>query len=250
MKRVAEREGRADELLGRPGRRGRGAGPQAAPAYLQIAKVYERLGRKDDALAALLAARRVSPNEPLVLSELAGIYETQGRYEELADVLLAWVGSINDESELVAINLRLAALYEEDLKRDAGRHRALPGHPRAHPRPRRRARGPGQALLPACRTGRAWSSVFDAEIAAAEDAQAEGRAACTRRPRCSRSGWAGRRRPSRATTHCLQLQPGYLPAQKALVRLYEQPGPLRRAGGACTSRICSRPPTAISSSPR
>ena len=110
-------------------------GAQAAPTYLQIAKVYERLGRKDDALTALLAARRVNPNEPLVLSELASIYESQGRFQELADVLLTWVGSINDESELVAINLRLAALYEEDLKREAdaiARYQAIiarvPGH--------------------------------------------------------------------------------------------------------------------------
>lgn len=222
MKRLAEREGRADELLAALAAEAHVLGTQATPAYLQIAKVYERMGRKDDALAALLAARRVTPNEPLVLSELAGIYETQGRYEELADVLLAWVGSINDENELIAINLRLAALYEEDLKRDqdaVSRYQAIlsriPGH------------GPALAGLGKLyhRMGN-WEglvSVFDAEIAAAEDARSKAgrmyKAAEVLEEKLGRQEDA----ISRYNT-CLQLQPGYLPAQKALSRLFERQG--------------------------
>ncbi len=222
MKRVAEREGRTDELLSALAAEAHVLGTQATPAYLQIAKVYERLGHKDDALAALLAARRVTPHEPLVLSELAGIYETQGRYEELADVLLAWVGSISDESELVAINLRLAALYEEDLQRqqDAlARYQAIlariPGHASA-------LAGLGK-LYHRLQNWEGLVSVFDAEIAAAEDPKQKAarmyKAAEVLEERLGRQEDAITRYNA-----CLQLQPGYLPAQKALSRLYERQG--------------------------
>ncbi len=222
MKRLAEREGRTDELLAALAAEAHVLGAQATPAYLQIAKVYERMGRKDDALAALLAARRVTPNEPLVLSELAGIYETQGRCEELSDVLQAWVGSINDESELVAINLRLAALYEEDLKREQDavlRYQAIlsriPGH------------GPALAglgkLYHRLQNWEGLVGVFDAEIAAAEDARQKAarmyKAAEVLEERLGRQEDAISRYNA-----CLQLQPGYLPAQKALSRLYERQG--------------------------
>ncbi|MCP3144521.1 tetratricopeptide repeat protein [Pyxidicoccus xibeiensis] len=222
MKRVAERDGRTDELLAALTAEAGALGAQAAPAYLQIAKVYERAGRNDDALAALLAARNVSPNEPLVLSELAGIYETQGRYEELADVLLARVGSLNDESELVATNLRLAALYEETLKREAdaaARYQAIvariPGHAAA-------LAGLGK-LYYRMQNWEGLVSVFDAEVAAAEDAKQKAarmyKAAEILEERLGRQEDA----ITRYNT-CLQLQPGYLPAQKALTRLYERQG--------------------------
>jgi tetratricopeptide (TPR) repeat protein len=222
IKRVAEREGRTDELLAALAAEAHVLGTQATPAYLQIAKVYERLGRKDDALAALLAARRVTPNEPLVLSELAGIYETQGRYEELADVLLALLSSINDESELVAINLRLAALYEEDLKREQdaiARYQAIlsriPGHAAA-------LGGLGK-LYYRLQNWEGLVSVFDAEIAASEDPKQKAarmyKAAEVLEERLGRQEDAISRYNA-----CLQVQPGYLPAQKALSRLYERQG--------------------------
>ncbi|QSQ26802.1 tetratricopeptide repeat protein [Pyxidicoccus parkwayensis] len=222
MKRLSEREGRTDELLEVLTAEAAALGPQAAPAYLQIAKVCERADRKGEALAALLDARSVAPNEPLVLSELAGIYETQGRYEELADVLLARVGSLNDESELVATNLRLAALYEETLKREAdaaARYQAIvariPGHAAA-------LAGLGK-LNYRMQNWEGLVSVFDAEVAAAEDAKQKAarmyKAAEILEERLGRQEDA----ITRYNT-CLQLQPGYLPAQKALTRLYERQG--------------------------
>lgn len=222
MKRLAERAGRTDELLDVLAAEATALGPRAAPAYLQIAKVCERAGRKEEALAALLDARGVAPSEPLVLSELAGIYEAQGRYEELADVLLARVGSLNDESELVATNLRLAALYEETLKREAdaaARYQAIvariPGHAAA-------LAGLGK-LYYRMQNWEGLVSVFDAEVAAAEDAKQKAarmyKAAEILEERLGRQEDA----ISRYNT-CLQLQPGYLPAQKALTRLYERQG--------------------------
>ncbi|WP_408890197.1 Adventurous gliding motility protein K [Myxococcus faecalis] len=222
LKRAAEREGHTEELLEALTAEATLLGPQAAPAYLQIAKVHERMGQKGEALAALLDGRHAAPNDPLILSELAGIYETQGRFEELADVLLARVGSLNDESELVATNLRLAALYEEVLKREAdaaARYQAIvariPGHAAA-------LAGLGK-LYYRMQNWEGLVSVFDAEVAAAEDAKQKAarmyKAAEILEERLGRQEDAISRYNA-----CLQLQPGYLPAQKALTRLYERQG--------------------------
>ncbi len=119
MKRVAQRESSPEDELAALAAEAEGQGAHAAPTFLQISKAYERLGRPEDALAALTAARRVAPEDPLVLSELARIFEGRERHEELADVIATWVKSITDESESIALNLRLASLYEEQLKRDA-----------------------------------------------------------------------------------------------------------------------------------
>lgn len=218
--RISERDGHTDQLLAALAAEADLLGAQAAPTYLRLAKVYEKLKRQEDALSALLAARRVSPKEPLVLSELAQIYETQGRHEDLADVLLSWAQSVSDESELVALNLRLAALYEENLKRDdaaIARYRAIletvPGHQAA-------LGGLGKLYYRL----QAWDElvrVYDSEIAALEDPRQQAarmfKAAEILEERLSqREDAIGR------YNRCLQLQPGYLPAQKALIRLYEK----------------------------
>ncbi|MFZ5443233.1 MAG: tetratricopeptide repeat protein [Myxococcota bacterium] len=222
MKRVAHRDGTVDEELAALAAEAESQGPAAAPTFLQISKAYERLGRPEDALSALLAARRVSPNDPLILSELARIYEHQSRFDELADVLLAWVGgNVVEESEFVAINLRLAALYEQH-QRDVdavGRYHAIlnrvPGHAGA-------LAGLGKLHYRA----QNWQGLLDtyeAEAAAlADPRQRAGRvykAAETLEERLGRVDDA----IGRYNT-CLQLSPGYLPAQKALIRLYEKLG--------------------------
>lgn len=221
MKRVAHRDGTVDEELAALAAEAESQGPAAAPTFLQISKAYERLGRPEDALSALLAARRVSPNDPLILSELARIYEHQSRFDELADVLLAWVGGNTEESEFVAINLRLAALYEQQ-QRDVdavGRYHAIlnrvPGHAGA-------LAGLGKLHYRA----QNWQGLLDtyeAEAAAIDDPrQKAGRvykAAETLEERLGKVDDAIVRYNT-----CLQLSPGYLPAQKALIRLYEKLG--------------------------
>lgn len=222
IKRVAHREGTPDEELSALAAEAEGLGPMAAPTFLQIAKAYERLGRPEDALAALLAARRVSPGDPLVLSELARIYEGQGRFAELADVLLAWVGANSDEADDVAINLRLAALYEEQLKRDAdaeARYRAIltraPGNASA-------LAGLGKLFYRA----QNWAGLvetYEAEAAATDDQR-------QRAARLYKAGETLEERLDRVDDaivrydQCLSLSPGFLPAQKALIRLYEKLG--------------------------
>jgi tetratricopeptide (TPR) repeat protein len=221
MKRVAQREGTVDEELAALAAEAEGQGASAAPTFLQIAKAYERLGRPEDALAALLAARRVSPNDPLILSELARIYEAQSRFEELADVLATWSGHSADEAEFVGINQRLASLYEQ-LKRDGdavssyhailarvpGHAGALAGLGRLHYRAQN-----WQGLL----------ETYEAEAAATDDPrQKAGRVYKAAETLEERLGLVDEA-VARYNT-CLQLSPGYLPAQKALIRLYEKLG--------------------------
>lgn len=221
IKRVAQREGTVDEELAALAAEAEGQGPGAAPTFLQIAKAYERLDRPEDALAALLAARRVSPNEPLVLAELARIYEARGRFEELAAVLLAWVSTNNDQSEFVAINLRLASLYEE-LKREPdaiARYRAIlervPGHA-----------GSLAGLGKLSYRLQNWAGLveaYDAEAAASDDPR-------TRAGRLYKAGETLEERLGKIDdalaryTQALTFAPGYLPATKALTRLYEKLG--------------------------
>ncbi|MEW5739040.1 MAG: tetratricopeptide repeat protein [Myxococcota bacterium] len=219
IKRVAQREGTVDEELAALAAQAESQGSSAAPTFLQISKTYERLGRPEDALAALLAARRVSPNDPLVLSELARIYEAEGRLEELAEVLLAWVNVNTEESEFVAINLRLAALFEQ-LNRDAdaaGRYHAILN----------RVSGHSGALAGLGRLhyrAQNWQGLYEtceAEAAATDDPKQKAarlyKAAETLEERLNKVEEAIAR-----YNQCLQLSPGFLPAQKALTRLYEK----------------------------
>lgn len=222
IKRVASRTGAHDELLTALAVEAELAGRDAAPIFMQISSVYESLGRRDDALAALQAARRISPTDPLVLSELAQIFEAHNRFDELADILLAWATCATDEAEVVAINLRLAGLYEETLKRETDaitRYQAIlsriPGHSQA-------LAGLGKLYY----RNQDWAGLlatYDAELAALEDPRQKAarmyKAAEVLEERLGRQEEAIAR-----YGQCLQLSPGYLPAQKALTRLFERQG--------------------------
>ena len=181
-----------------------------------------------------------------MLSELARIYEAQGRYAELADVLLAWVAVNADESEFVAINLRLASLYETAAPRRR-RHRPLPGDPHTRPRARRSARRAGPAALPP-QNWQGLYETYEAEAAATDEPRQKAarlyKAAETLEERLCKVEDAIARYnlpAARRRASC--------PAQKALIRLYEKLGRWTDLV-SCTSRTCCRPPTRSSRSPR
>ncbi len=220
MRRLAQRENKPEELLAVLAAEAELAGPNAGPTHLEIAKVYERQGRREDALASLLAARRINPSDALVLSALAQHYEADGRYEDLSDILLSWLDSLADQAERVAINLRLAGLYEEHLKRDdeaALRYRAVLELDPAH------ATALG-ALGKLYHRNARWEDliwVYEAELAVAtEPKQKVGKA--------FKVGELLEQQLGRVEDailryqECLKLQPGHLPAQKALLRLFER----------------------------
>jgi len=222
LARVAAREQRDDELLRVLAAEAENSGPQGSAAFLELARVYERLGRPEDAFAALQAGRRLQPREPLVLSAMAALLGDQRRSEELAEVLGAWAETVHDEAEAVTLYLRLASLFEDSLHRDEravqcyrailaqvpGNAAALAGLGRLHARHRD---WPG--LL----------EVYDAELAVTAEASAKAtihfRAGdiCENRLRDA---------PAAITRYqqALLLSPGYLPAQQALERLFERLG--------------------------
>jgi len=222
IKRIAQREGTVDEELAALAAEAEGQGALAAPTYLQISKAYERLDRPEDALAALVAARRVAPGDPLVLAELARIYESQARHEELADALTAWAQAIPDPSEQLALQLRVAQLFEERLKRDADavtRYRAI------------LERAPGHVVALAS-LGKLYHRAQN-WVGLAETYEAEAASIDEPKQKVTRLYKAGEVLEERLQRYddaiaryqdCLRQSPGYLPAQKALTRLYERLG--------------------------
>ena len=222
LKRVAQREGTVDEELAALAAEAEGLGSQAGPTFVQISRAYERLGRATDAVAALRAAQRTSPGDPLVLSELARLLEAQGQHAELAEVLVAWSERVADEAEYLALTLRLATLNEEHLKRDADAmacYRAVlqraPGHAAA-------LAGLGKL----CYRAQDWAGLVqtcEAEAAATDDPRAKAgrlyKAGETLEERLQDAEGAIAR-----YARCLELQPGFLPAQKALGRIFEKLG--------------------------
>ncbi len=222
MKRLAQRENTPDEELAALAAEAEGQGALAGPTFLQISRAYERLGRPEDSLAALLAAQRASPDDPLVLAELGRLYESQGRYQELAGVLMTWLARTTEENDTVALNLRLAGIYEDQLKQlpeASERYKAVlakvPGHTAAL-----------QGLGKLCYRTQNWQGLFEvceAEAAATDEPRQKAsrlyKAAETAEERLGKIDEAIMK-----YLQCLQLVPGFLPAQKALTRLYEKLG--------------------------
>lgn len=221
--RHAEREADWTELVAVLAAHAELEGANAAPIYVRMAKVYrDRLGREEDGISALLAARRAAPGDALVLGELARLHEIHGRWEELAEVLRARISSLSDEAEIVSLNLRLGALFEEKLDRKdeaVARYRAV------------LALQPANAAALAslgklCHQRGDWEGLlqtYEAEVAAADEPKSRAakiyKAAEILEERLGRTEEAISR-----YNQILQLQPGYLPAQKALTRLYERQG--------------------------
>jgi tetratricopeptide (TPR) repeat protein len=222
MVRLAEQLGRDEELLAALSAQAELGGPRGASHYSRISKVLTKMGREEDALAALLAARKISPGDPLILSELATIYQARGAHDALANVLSSWADQISDEKEIAAINLRLAALFEEVLRRDedaVARYRAIltrmPGNAAA-------LAGLGK-LYHRTQNWEGLISVFDLEVAGTEDPKQKaahlykGAEILERHLKREEEALA-------RYNQCLQLEPRYLPAQQALIRLYERQG--------------------------
>ncbi len=217
--RAAERSGQAEDLIGALAAQAQVQGPGAASNFLRISRAYARQGQPDEALAALLEARNRGAEDPLVLSELAFIYEERGMHEQLAEAWLARAELTQDPSEFAGINIRLAALYEDVLKRDedaAARYRAVlarvPKHADA-------LAGLGR-MYHRTQDWEGLLSVFDLEAAGTEDPRQK--AARIYKAADILEKHLGREEEAIARyNQCLQLQPGYLPAKHALIRLYE-----------------------------
>ncbi len=220
VERSAERKGDLEELLASLSAQAERAGAAGAPIWYRISRVYERMNAPEKALEALSAGRKVAPHDPVILDELARTYEGAGRFQELAEVLQARIARLTDSHERVGLNLRLGALWETVLANEdaaIGCYRTV-----LEVAPANQVAVAGLGKLYAKK--QSWQGlleVLEIELGATDDArQKAGRlykAAELLETRLSRTDDAIRR-----YHECLQLQPGYLPAQKALVRLFER----------------------------
>lgn len=217
--RAAERSGQTEDLIAALAAHAQVQGPGGASSYLRISRAYAKLGRPDEALAALVEARSRGAEDPLVLSELAFIYEERGMHQELADAWLARAELTQDPSEFAGINIRIAALYEDVLKRDedaAARYRAVlervPKHADA-------LAGLGR-MYHRTQNWEGLLSVFDLEAAGTDDPRQKA-ARIYKAAEILEKHLAREEDAIARYNQCLQLQPGYLPAKHALIRLYE-----------------------------
>lgn len=83
---------------------------------LQLASTYEtELQNLQSAEEVLQVVLHGNPQDPQALEALDRIYENQGAYEQLADVLRRRLAVTDDSRELVALNLRLGRVLGEVL---------------------------------------------------------------------------------------------------------------------------------------
>lgn len=88
----------------------------ASALYLAVAGVFDReLGLIDEAEQSYLNVLALDDSEPTALEALDRIYEHQGRWQDLADILRRRVAGTYDEEEIVTLNYRLAELYQAQL---------------------------------------------------------------------------------------------------------------------------------------
>src|SRR5260370_36990211 len=139
--------------------------------------------------------------------------------EQLAEAWLARAELTKDTSECAGINIRRAVLYEDVLKRDedaAARYRAVLARVPKHAD----ALGGLGRMYHRTQDWEGLLSVFDLEAAGTEDPRQK--AARIYKAAEILEKHLGREEEAIARyNQCLQLQPGYLPAKHALIRLYE-----------------------------
>lgn len=86
-------------------------------ALYRAARIHaEHLGNRDEAIRVLEQARRLRPEDPLVLGELARHYQASQRLPALVETLETLADTTDDDAERLTFTQRIARLYEEDLR--------------------------------------------------------------------------------------------------------------------------------------
>lgn len=88
----------------------------SAAIFLALAKIYDtELGFMDRAEQAYLNVLSLDSTNVESLRALDRIYDHQGRWEELSDIISRRIQAVYDEEEIVELNFRLAGLYQTQL---------------------------------------------------------------------------------------------------------------------------------------
>lgn len=187
-------------------------------ALYRIGRLHaERLGSRREALAALERAVRESPREPLVLAELARLYDEAEQWEALVEVLTRLVDATREADERLGLLHRIGQLCEEKLEQDDSAVHWYESALRIQP-----AYVPAlQALAKLYVRRDAWEPLVRMHLAEAEATEdAQRRAAAHARVAEILEAHLNRREEAiEHHSRALALVPGYPPSFKALARL-------------------------------
>jgi tetratricopeptide (TPR) repeat protein len=207
---VLEREA---ELAADPGVR--------ALSYYRMGRLWlDRLGNVDDALGAMERAAREGGSDPMILEELARLYELAGRHADLALVLERLAERGSSPADQLACFLRIGELYETRLSDDS---KAIVWYERA--RAVDRCYIPVLQALSELYTQKSeFEKLVEVHIGEAEGTTDPARRAAAY-ARVAELYETNLGRPEQAMVHharALGVQPGYASSFKALVRLLTQ----------------------------
>lgn len=207
---VLEREA---ELAVEPGVR--------AMSYYRVGRLWaDRLGNVDEAVLALERAVKESALDPMILEELARLYELAGRHADLAPVLERLSERAGSAADQLACCLRIGELYETKLGDDS---KAITWY--------ERARQVDHCYIPVLQTlselyrkRGEFTKLVEVHAGEAEGASDPARRAAAH-ARVAEIYESDLGRPDEARQHhsrALGALPGYAPSFKALVRLLTQ----------------------------
>jgi tetratricopeptide (TPR) repeat protein len=192
-----------------------------ALSLYRVARLFaDRIGNLESAAEALERALSHVPDEPMILEELARVYELSRKHPELVRVLERIAGLLATSTERVGIFHRIAQIYEDKLNDET---RAVEWYERAL----KEERGyvPAiQALAKLYARRKQWAELVAVHSGEAEAAQDPVRRAAAL-ARIAYIFEAELKQIEQAVQHharALGIVPGYAPSFKALSRLYSQ----------------------------
>ncbi len=195
-------------------------GVRALSLY-RVARLYaDRIGNLEAAADALERALSHVGDEPMILEELARVYEVSRRHAELVRVLERIAGKIESTTERVGIFHRIAQLYEDKLNDEA---RAVEWYERALGA----ERGYVPAIQALCKLytrRKQWQELVNVHSGEAEATNDPLRRASAH-SRIAQIYEIELKQVEQAVQHharALGVVPGYAPSFKALTRLYTQ----------------------------
>lgn len=192
-----------------------------AAALARVAQLQvDQLGNRSEAVVALEEGIAAVGDDPLLLTELARLYELDARWDALADTLQALTQQVREPRERLTLMHRIGALYEQRLNNSAAAlhwyEAALALDPAHIPTL--------QALAPLYEAEERWSELIGLHRGEAEHARARRRraAAHVRMAEIHEEKLGDLEEAIEHYGKALAIQPGYPAAFQGLARLLAQ----------------------------
>jgi tetratricopeptide (TPR) repeat protein len=208
---------------GADGARSAGKAEQEVRLLYRMARLCaERLDRADEAIEALERALDRFPNDLLCLTDVSRLYEAQGAWKKYVEAASRVAAQIQDRNELTALHARIAEVAKDRLGEDAlaTRHheQAIALTPTYLPSL--------QALGGLYARAGAWDKLADMHLREADETD-DPRQRTAKFFKVAELQEGPLADPDGAIVHygrALEASPGFLPAIKALSRLYAKRG--------------------------